>query len=161
VQSNGGGAQIPPTNANFDGNNIGESSSDGVFTGAPSDTNGDVGPNHYVQIVNSVFSIYSKDGTRLTGATPIDDLWASAPNAAEHRLPQRGRVRVRAREDDCRRSERAAGVLRRVGVRPEGRERQLRLRRPAADRPRRQRLRRQLPRRAARRRAELLLPVPR
>src|SRR4051794_1728234 len=83
VQSNGGGAQIPPTNANFDGNNIGESSSDGVFTGAPSDTNGDVGPNHYVQTVNSVFSIYSKDGKRLVGPTPIDDIWASAPNAAE------------------------------------------------------------------------------
>jgi uncharacterized repeat protein (TIGR01451 family) len=83
VQQTGGTAAIPPTSSNFDGNNIGESSSDGVFVGAPSDTNGDAGPNHYVQIVNSVFSIYSKTGTRLVGPTPINDIWNSAPNAAE------------------------------------------------------------------------------
>ena len=40
--------------------------------------------------------------------------------------------------------ERAAGVLRRVDVRPEGRERELHLRRPAAGRPRRHRRRREL-----------------
>ena len=33
----------------------------------PPDTNGDVGPNHYVQAVNSAVSIYSKTGTRLLG----------------------------------------------------------------------------------------------
>jgi uncharacterized repeat protein (TIGR01451 family) len=83
LQQSSGGATIPPTSQNFEGNNIGESSSDGVFVGAPSDTNGDVGPNHYVQIVNTVFSIYSKTGTRLTGPTPIDNIWESAPNAAQ------------------------------------------------------------------------------
>ncbi len=83
LQPGGGGSGIPPTGVNFEGIDIGESSSNGVFVGAPPDTNGDVGPNHYVQIVNTVFAIYSKTGTRLTGPTPIDALWKSAPNAAE------------------------------------------------------------------------------
>ena len=77
------GSGIPPTGQNFEGNDVGESSSDGVFIGAPPDTNGDVGPNHYVQTVNTVFSIYSKTGQRLVGPTPINNIWKSAPNAAE------------------------------------------------------------------------------
>ncbi len=77
------GSGIPPTAQNFEGNDIGESSSDGVFIGAPPDTNGDVGPNHYVQTVNTVFSIYSKTGQRLVGPTPLNNIWKSAPNAAE------------------------------------------------------------------------------
>jgi uncharacterized repeat protein (TIGR01451 family) len=81
LQPGAGGSGIPPTSRNFDGINIGESSSDGVFVGAPPDTDGDVGPNHYVQIVNTAFAVYSKDGTRLAGPTPINALWESAPNA--------------------------------------------------------------------------------
>jgi uncharacterized repeat protein (TIGR01451 family) len=83
LQQSSGATPIPPTSQNFEGNDIGESSSDGVFVGAPPDTNGDVGPNHYVQIVNTVFSVYSKAGARLSGPTPIDNLWESAPNAAQ------------------------------------------------------------------------------
>jgi hypothetical protein len=33
----------------------------------PPDTNGDVGPNHYMQAVNTTISIYNKSGTRLLG----------------------------------------------------------------------------------------------
>jgi subtilisin-like proprotein convertase family protein len=33
----------------------------------PPDTNGDVGPNHYVQTVNTSVSVYNKTGTRLSG----------------------------------------------------------------------------------------------
>jgi uncharacterized repeat protein (TIGR01451 family) len=83
VQTSNGSAAIPPTSQNFEGNDIGESSSDGVFVGAPPDTNGDVGPNHYVQTVNTVFSIYSKTGQRLVGPTPLNNIWESAPNAAQ------------------------------------------------------------------------------
>jgi uncharacterized repeat protein (TIGR01451 family) len=83
LQQSGPSSEIPPTSQNFEGINIGESSSNGVFVGAPPDTNGDVGPNHYVQIVNTVFSVYSKTGTRLSGPTPINNLWNSAPNAAQ------------------------------------------------------------------------------
>jgi hypothetical protein len=42
---------------------------------APPDTNGDVGPNHYVQTVNTDFAIYSKSGTLLYGPAPINTLW--------------------------------------------------------------------------------------
>jgi hypothetical protein len=42
----------------------------------PPDTNGDVGPNHYIQIVNSAFSIFDKSGTPLAGPTMINALWA-------------------------------------------------------------------------------------
>ena len=83
LQPSAPGSGIPPTSQNFEGTDVGESSSDGVFVGAPPDTNGDVGPNHYVQIVNTVFSVYSKTGARLTGPTPINNIWKSAPNAAQ------------------------------------------------------------------------------
>jgi len=80
VQTGSAGSGIPPTSQNFEGNDIGESSSDGVFIGAPPDTNGDVGPNHYVQTVNTVFSVYSKSGNRLSGPTPLNELWKSSPS---------------------------------------------------------------------------------
>jgi len=55
--------------ANFDGvNNLGNV--------LPPDPNGDVGPNHYFQTVNSHFAIYDKSGTLLMGPYSIDSLWA-------------------------------------------------------------------------------------
>lgn len=42
--------------------------------GFPSDVNGDVGPNHYIEAVNSAYAIYSKTGTRLALFTE-DALW--------------------------------------------------------------------------------------
>ena len=44
----------------------------------PPDTNGEVGATQYVQTVNSDFAVYSKTGTALRGATPINQLWANA-----------------------------------------------------------------------------------
>lgn len=45
---------------------------------SPPDTIGDVGPNHYVQMVNAtLFNIYDKDGNLLTGPTDLNDLWSS------------------------------------------------------------------------------------
>lgn len=51
---------------------------DGIpFTGAlPPDTNGDVGPNHYVQAVNVKFAIFNKSGTELQGPTSVKALWS-------------------------------------------------------------------------------------
>jgi len=43
----------------------------------PPDTNGAVGPNHYVQIVNLTFAVYAKDGTRLAGPILNNALWAT------------------------------------------------------------------------------------
>jgi hypothetical protein len=42
----------------------------------PPDTNGDVGPNHYVQTVNSLFRIYDKTGAPLTAVAKLSDLFA-------------------------------------------------------------------------------------
>jgi hypothetical protein len=50
----------------------GISNRDGV---TPPDTNGDVGPNHYVQMVNTSFQIFKKDGTSVYGPTNINVLW--------------------------------------------------------------------------------------
>ena len=40
---------------------------------------GDVGPNHYVEMVNLVYAVYDKQGNRLVGPTPIGELWAGFP----------------------------------------------------------------------------------
>lgn len=46
---------------------------------APPDTHGDVGPNHYFQMVNMGFAIWDKNGTKLYG--PVDNitLWSGFP----------------------------------------------------------------------------------
>jgi hypothetical protein len=46
-------------------------------SGWPPDTNGDVGPNHYILAVNSAIGIYSKTGTLLASFTE-DNLWLGA-----------------------------------------------------------------------------------
>src|SRR5215510_10839869 len=41
----------------------------------PPDPDGEVGRNHYVELINLVFAVYNKQGNRLTGPTKIGDLW--------------------------------------------------------------------------------------
>jgi hypothetical protein len=41
----------------------------------PPDTNGDIGPNHYVQTVNLAFAIYDRQGNKLYGPANINTLW--------------------------------------------------------------------------------------
>lgn len=43
---------------------------------APPDTNGDVGPNNFVQAVNSSFAVYSKTGALMYGPAAINTLWS-------------------------------------------------------------------------------------
>src|SRR5439155_2801854 len=69
LQTSVGPGSMPATTQNFEGvNNV-----DAVI---PPDTNGDVGPNHYVQWVNLSFAIYSKGGTRLYGPAAGSTLWS-------------------------------------------------------------------------------------
>jgi hypothetical protein len=42
----------------------------------PPDTNGDIGPNHYMQSVNLIFAVYNRAGQRLLGPLPNNALWA-------------------------------------------------------------------------------------
>jgi hypothetical protein len=43
----------------------------------PPDPVGDVGPNHYVEMINLVFAVYSKTGTLLLGPVDTGTLWAN------------------------------------------------------------------------------------
>ena len=43
----------------------------------PPDTNGEVGPNHYVQIVNTAYEVFNKNGTVAAPAVPINTLWTT------------------------------------------------------------------------------------
>jgi hypothetical protein len=62
------GSSAPTTGANFEGvNNV-----NGVL---PPDTNGDVGPNHYVQMVNLSFAIWDRAGNLLYGPVNSNTLW--------------------------------------------------------------------------------------
>ena len=65
-------APMPSPIQNFSGLSFSTSGS-----GWPPDINGDVGPNHYVQAVNSSWGIYNKTGTLLASFTE-NSLWAGA-----------------------------------------------------------------------------------
>ncbi len=78
-------APAPTPSASFKGLDF-----DGWGAGWPPDTTGDVGPNHYIQAVNTSIGIYNKTGTRLAAftfdtffdgtGTPCDNLNAGDPN---------------------------------------------------------------------------------
>ncbi len=68
----------PTVTHNWEGVGQGFTGPSGTFslTGAPPDTNGDVGPNHYVQTVNQDLMIWNKSGTALYGPVPINSLFS-------------------------------------------------------------------------------------
>ena len=69
---------MPSPSVNFAG--LSASNNTAIFGGSspiPPDPNGDVGPNHYVQMVNTLVRVYSKTGTPLTPFFGISDLFAS------------------------------------------------------------------------------------
>lgn len=72
------GIQIPASSTNFAGVGNGFTGPQGAFSvqSAPPDTNGAVGPNHYVQVVNSSFAVFNKTGTALYGPVAINTLWS-------------------------------------------------------------------------------------
>jgi hypothetical protein len=41
----------------------------------PPDSDGEVGPNHYVELINLELGVFDKQGNRLAGPTKIGDLW--------------------------------------------------------------------------------------
>jgi len=53
----------------------------GIGEGIPPDTNGDVGPNHYVQSVNSAFRVFDKSGNPLTLPTTFNSFFAPLGNS--------------------------------------------------------------------------------
>ena len=88
LQSSFGAAAAPPTIANFLG--IGKGLCAGTrscfaVTSAPPDTDGDVGPNHYFQIVNTSIAVFSKTGTVLYGPVVTKTVWAGFGGKCETR----------------------------------------------------------------------------
>ncbi|MBI4259748.1 MAG: carboxypeptidase regulatory-like domain-containing protein [Actinobacteria bacterium] len=67
---------MPGPDASFEGvDNV-----DGVL---PPDTNGDVGPNHYVQMVNLSFGIWTRDGTMVYGPARGNTIWSGFGGVCE------------------------------------------------------------------------------
>jgi hypothetical protein len=72
-QTTFGNTQTDTTIQNFDGN-----SSNGSLV--PPDTDGDVGPSHYMQIVNCKFAVYNKNGVKLLGPSNNSTIFNGLPN---------------------------------------------------------------------------------
>ncbi|MCB1608430.1 MAG: hypothetical protein KDI71_15790, partial [Xanthomonadales bacterium] len=71
-------AAMPAPIENFAGLSLNTAVTGGIAgAGYPSDVTGDVGPNHYIQGVNSSYAIFSKSGTLLTAFTE-NALWSGA-----------------------------------------------------------------------------------
>ncbi len=72
-------ATAPAASRNFEGLGEGFVGPQGTFAvqGVPPDANGDVGPNHYVQMVNYSLAVFDKAGTALLGPVPMKTLWSS------------------------------------------------------------------------------------
>jgi hypothetical protein len=69
-------AAIPAPTTNFEGLSNQDNFNVFGFRVNPPDPVGDVGPNHYVEMVNLVFGVYSKTGTLLLGPVDTGTLWS-------------------------------------------------------------------------------------
>jgi hypothetical protein len=76
---------IPGPLANFEGLSNQDNFNVLGFRVNPPDPIGDVGPNHYVEMINLVFGVYSKTGTLLLGPASLGSLWAgfSVPDCTD------------------------------------------------------------------------------
>ena len=77
---------MPTPDLTFNGNTQADNASQGIGAILPPDTIGDVGPNHYVQAVNLVFSVFNKTGTRVAGPVRMSSLFSGLPAGSPCRL---------------------------------------------------------------------------
>jgi hypothetical protein len=70
-------ANAPTTMVNVNGVGNGFTGPAGTFSvaSAPPDPNGDVGPNHFVEIVNTDIAVFNKSGTAIFGPVPTNTLF--------------------------------------------------------------------------------------
>ena len=68
---------IPSPSLTFEGLSNQDNFETFGFRVAPPDPVGDVGPNHYVEMINLVFAVYDKTGHRLLGPVDTGTLWAN------------------------------------------------------------------------------------
>jgi hypothetical protein len=71
-----GAPAIPAPSANFEGLSNLDNFNIFGFRVNPPDPNGDVGPNHIVEIINLVFAVYDKSGSMLLGPADTGALWS-------------------------------------------------------------------------------------
>ncbi len=76
VQHSPVGRNVPDTTVSFNGMS-------NPFPVLPPDTNGDVGPNHYVQTVNIAIAIWDKSGNQLVAPKALNELWAGLGGICE------------------------------------------------------------------------------
>lgn len=76
IQTSGFAAALASSSANFEG--LSNQDNFNIFGGRvnPPDPVGDVGPDHYVEMVNLVFGIYDKSGNPLLAPVDTGTLWA-------------------------------------------------------------------------------------
>ena len=85
IQASPGTQAMPSTGSNFEGlSNDAQSVVSGYILWPP-DTNGDVGPGHYVQFVNLAFAVYDKNGGLLYGPAAGNTLWSGFGGPCEER----------------------------------------------------------------------------
>jgi hypothetical protein len=72
-------ATVGPTLANFEGLSNQDNFNIFGFRVNPPDPVGDVGPNHYVEMVNLAYAVYSKTGNLLLGPVDTGTLWQDFP----------------------------------------------------------------------------------
>jgi hypothetical protein len=70
---------IPAPIANFEGLSNQDNFDVFGFRVNPPDPVGDVGPNHYVEMINLVFGVFDKAGNKLLGPVDTGTLWADFP----------------------------------------------------------------------------------
>ena len=95
LQTEVGRRRSPAPIANFEGLSNQDNFNVFGFRVNPPDPVGDVGPNHYVEMVNLVFAVYSKTGTLLLGPVDTGTLWAGFAGRRLHRPVRRPDRRLR------------------------------------------------------------------
>jgi len=78
VQTTGGAGSTPLPDLSF----VGLGNVNGYL---PPDTTGAIGPNHYVQMVNASYAIFTRDGTRVLGPLNNNSLWTGFGGPCEAR----------------------------------------------------------------------------
>jgi len=77
VQRPGPTPGMPTPTLTFDGLTDADDLAQFSLSILPPDTAGDVGPNHYVQMVNTLLRVYDKSGTPLTAPVPLTTLFTA------------------------------------------------------------------------------------
>jgi len=81
---------MPTPSLTFDGATSADNVALRIGSLIPPDTNGDVGPNHYVSSVNLVLKMFDKNGNIVAGPIKTSDLFASLPAGDACRVQNNG-----------------------------------------------------------------------